>query len=257
VSTDTHVLDRLEHYYDLVPRAMATADDSGPFTIFVRRDPRGFPYYARPRRGHPGSFTADDVHAVRARQRELGVSEDLEWVHELAPTLLPSARSAGLQVAECPLMVLTDPVPAPPERAVTVRLLDADDDDLAAAVAAVDAGFAGRDETVVRPVDLRRQTVRDGLLVTAAAYDEHGDVVGGGSHSPRGDTTELTGIAVLPRVRRRGVGAAVTAALVADATAREVSTVFLSAQDDAVARIYQRVGFRRVGTACIAAPPEA
>src|SRR3954454_7170253 len=178
---------------------MATAEDFGPFTVFVRRDPRGFPYYARPRHGHAGGVAAEDVNAVRARQRELGVSEDLEWVHELAPTLLPAARAAGLHVAECPLMVLADPVPAPPEHAARVRVLDADDDDLAAAVAAVDAGFAGRDETVLRPVDLRRQTVRDGLLVTAAVYDEHGDVVGGGSHSPRGDTTELTGIAVLPR----------------------------------------------------------
>jgi ribosomal protein S18 acetylase RimI-like enzyme len=257
VSTDPSVLDRLERYYDLVPRAMATAEDCGPFTVFVRRDPRSFPYYARPRAGHAGSFTAEDVHAVRGRQRELGVSEDLEWVHELAPTLLPAARSAGLEVAECPLMVLTAAVPVPPEGAVTVRLLDADDDDLPAAVAAVDAGFAGRDETVVRAVDLRRQMTRDGLLVTAAAYDGHGDVVGGGSHAPRGDTTELTGIAVLPRCRRQRVGAAVTAALVADARARGVSTVFLSAQDDAVARVYQRVGFRRVGTACVAAPAQA
>jgi len=28
--------------------------------------------------------------------------------------------------------------------------------------------------------------------------------------------------------------------------------VFLSAQDDAVARVYERVGFQRVGTACVA-----
>ena len=43
-----------------------------------------------------------------------------------------------------------------------------------------------------------------------------------------------------------------TAALVADARARGVGTVFLSAQDDAVARVYERVGFVRVGTACVA-----
>jgi hypothetical protein len=33
------------------------------------------------------------------------------------------------------------------------------------------------------------------------------------------------------------------------------TTVFLSAQDDAVARVYERVGFRRVATAGIAEPP--
>jgi ribosomal protein S18 acetylase RimI-like enzyme len=89
----------------------------------------------------------------------------------------------------------------------------------------------------------------------AGAYDEQGTAVGGGSHGPRGEVTELTGIAVLPRARRRGVGAALAAALVEDAHARGVRTVFLSAQDDAVARVYERVGFVRVGTSCIAAPP--
>jgi hypothetical protein len=34
-----------------------------------------------------------------------------------------------------------------------------------------------------------------------------------------------------------------------------VTTVFLTAQDDAVARVYQRVGFERVGTACVAEAP--
>ena len=57
---------------------------------------------------------------------------------------------------------------------------------------------------------------------------------------------------MLPRARRHGVGAAITAALVADAHDRGVGTVFLSAGDDAVARVYERVGFVRVGTACIA-----
>ena len=38
----------------------------------------------------------------------------------------------------------------------------------------------------------------------------------------------------------------------ADAVRRGLSTVFLSAQDDAAARIYERVGLVRVGTACVA-----
>jgi ribosomal protein S18 acetylase RimI-like enzyme len=69
-------------------------------------------------------------------------------------------------------------------------------------------------------------------------------------------TTELTGIAVLPRARRRGTGAAITQALVKDAKRRGIATIFLSAQDDAVARVYERVGFTRVGTACIAEAAE-
>ena len=89
-----------------------------------------------------------------------------------------------------------------------------------------------------------------GLLAIAGAFDDSG-ATAGGSHSPRGDVTEVTGVAVLPAARRRGIGAAVTAALAADARSRGVATVFCSAQSDDVARIYTGVGFRRVGTACI------
>jgi predicted GNAT family acetyltransferase len=42
--------------------------------------------------------------------------------------------------------------------------------------------------------------------------------------------------------------------LAEDATAAGATTVFLSAGDDAVARVYERVGFRRVATACIGEP---
>ena len=50
----------------------------------------------------------------------------------------------------------------------------------------------------------------------------------------------------------RGLGAAVTDTLVADAIRRGVEVIFLSADNDAVARVYERVGFQRIGTACTA-----
>jgi predicted GNAT family acetyltransferase len=49
----------------------------------------------------------------------------------------------------------------------------------------------------------------------------------------------------------------VTAVLASNARERGVETVFLSASDDAVARIYTRLGFRRIGTAMIAEPARA
>ncbi|MGW2995109.1 GNAT family N-acetyltransferase [Streptomyces sp. NPDC001193] len=58
----------------------------------------------------------------------------------------------------------------------------------------------------------------------------------------------------LPAARRRGLGHAVTAVLVADARSRGIETVFLSAGDGDVARIYARLGFRTVATALIAEP---
>jgi predicted GNAT family acetyltransferase len=47
----------------------------------------------------------------------------------------------------------------------------------------------------------------------------------------------------------------VAVALARHALDRGHGTVFLSAQDDDVARVYERAGFRRRATACIAEPP--
>jgi GNAT superfamily N-acetyltransferase len=241
----------LETYYDTAPRANATAEEVGPFTLFVKRDPAGWDYYARPRLGEGSPVSRDDVDLLRDRQRGLGVPESIEWVHETTPGLLSAVRSSGLSVAECPLLVLSERLEVGTD--ADVRILGPGDD-LAEVNDAVHAAFAGTDAVEHHDVSARRALLAGGLLAMAGAYDGQGAAVGGGSHAPRGATTELVGIGVLPRARRRGVGAALAAALAADARSRGAHTVFLSAQDDDVARVYERVGFVRVGTACIAEP---
>ena len=69
-----------------------------------------------------------------------------------------------------------------------------------------------------------------------------------------GDVAEIAGVATLPVARRRGLGAAVTAALARELRAAGTDLIFLSAGSEEIARVYLRVGFRRVGTACIAEP---
>jgi ribosomal protein S18 acetylase RimI-like enzyme len=253
--TTSATLDTLETYCDTAPRASARTEDNGPFTLFLRAAEDGYPYYARPRLGlGEVAVSADDVRRARERQRELDAPETFEWVHETTPSLLAAAREAGLAVEQCPLLVLADPLPPTRECPVRVHVLDADSDLVPAAMAAIRAGFAGTDDVVVpteRAVARRRRLVGAGLISMVVALDSAGTVVGGGAHGPRDGATELAGIAVLPRARKQGVGEAVTRALVSDARARGVGTIFLSAQDDAVARVYERVGFRRVGTACL------
>ncbi|HEU5000654.1 MAG TPA: GNAT family N-acetyltransferase [Lapillicoccus sp.] len=258
------LLDRLERYYDTAPRAGCEVEEHGPLTLFVARS--GFPYYARPRLGLTGEVSTADVTAVLDRQRELDVPQSIEWVHETTPSLLASARAAGLAVEECPLLVLAGDPPEP-DPAAGVRIVASDDPELGLVRAAINVGFgtagtavgaasvAERDaEAAARPESAERVAalVAAGLSVLAGAFDPEAGPVGGGSHNPRGDVTEVVGVGVLPAYRRRGLAAALTARLARHALDSGVRTVFCSAQDDAVARVYESVGFRRVGTACIA-----
>jgi ribosomal protein S18 acetylase RimI-like enzyme len=48
----------------------------------------------------------------------------------------------------------------------------------------------------------------------------------------------------------------VTARLVEDARERGAAIAFLSAAGDDVARLYERLGFRRIGTACFGYPAD-
>jgi GNAT superfamily N-acetyltransferase len=247
-----------------VPRTAARVEAVGPFDLFVN-DGAGWSYYARPRLGET-SFDAADVRRVRARQRELGVPEALEWVAETTPGLRAAAATGGLTVTDYPLMVLQNLVLCPPPPGVAVRLV-AEADDLALLGAVARVGFAAPGTAVgaatvadaarlaaardPREVAFERERIRAGHTVMAVALAD-GSPIAVGSHQPIGSVAEVVGVATLPSQRRRGVAAALTWLLASDARARGADTVFLSAGDEAVARVYGRVGFAPVGTACVA-----
>jgi ribosomal protein S18 acetylase RimI-like enzyme len=251
---------QLESFYDAVPRSDARAEQHGALTLFVREGD-GFPYYARPS-VDGGAPTADDVRLVRERQRELGVAEAFEWVHETTPGLLGVMEEAGFAVLRAPLMVLDGPLVVP-EVDAAVRVLDPDAADFLADVAVVQAvaqlafSAPGTATGDTGPKD------RDTLLPTvtpvhvpkfryALAEDPTDGAVASGMTQRAGDVAEVVGVGTLPSARRRGLGAAITAVLARDALDRGSERVFLSAGGEDIARVYERVGFRRIGTACVA-----
>jgi ribosomal protein S18 acetylase RimI-like enzyme len=240
-----------------VPRSAARVEEVGPFTLFVGTGP--WPYYARPRLGLEHEFTRSDVEAVRARQRELGVPEAFEWVHETTPSLL--AQMDDVEVLRAPLMVLERPGWRPLETTATIRILGPEDDlatfravqDVAFTHGGTDSGPEGigeRDAQERRDSAFVAQRIRERLSVAAVA-EIAGGPVAAGMHQPVGGVTEIVGVATLPALRRQGLGGAVTGALVEEALAGGAETVFLSAGSEAVSRVYARLGFRRIGTACI------
>ncbi|WP_117211848.1 GNAT family N-acetyltransferase [Allorhizocola rhizosphaerae] len=254
------LLDRLERFYDAVPRERARVEEFGGLTLFVRDGP-GYPYYARPRLGGPDPTPAD-VAAVRARQRELGVPEAFEWVHDLTPDLLPIARAQGLDVLEAPLLVLGEGLGELRPTAKRARILDPADPtyagDLAVCRAISHLGFgapgtavgkAGPEALVISPIP-DEEVSR--AIVTAIAESTVEGPLATGQYQRVGEVAEIVGVATVPSARRKGLGAAVTATLAAHALDHGVTVVFLSAGSDDVARVYEGVGFKRVGTACIA-----
>lgn len=264
---DRELLGVIERYLDSVPRSATNPEAVGKFTLFRPTGP--WRYYARPRFGLDEPIAADDVDRLRHRQREHGLPQNIEWLHEMTPSLAGAARQSGLVVTAYPLLVFDDPArPAPltPE-GVSIRLVGPTDTDFALAHAVAQVGFAAegteigpqgvreRDEqaTASQPdvMDFMRDRAKRGLSITYAALDESGPVAVG-THQPVEAVTEIVGVATLPVARRRGIGAALTAALVEDAAKRGAATIFLSAGSDDVARIYERAGFRRIGTAASA-----
>ncbi|MGY5086285.1 GNAT family N-acetyltransferase [Streptomyces sp. 900105755] len=273
--------DRIEQYYATVPLLFSDAEEFGSLRLFVRREP-GAPYYggpghAQPVAGGAAADTAYDIARVRARQRELGVPEAFEWLAEAAPALRTDIEAAGLTVAERPLMALpphrpVDPQPLP--EGVTLRVLTADDPALPATLAlprlafghqGTESGPAGREELTAVAAELTqdgtvattRPTVRAGHKTLIAALAPDGTPLAVGHYHPANGTTEIGGIGTLPTARRQGLAAAVTTALAGHARSNGVSTVFLAYAEEAVARLYSRLGFRPAGTTLLIADQPA
>ena len=123
--------------------------------------------------------------------------------------------------------------------------------ELGFAAAGTDAGDVGapeRDARLRRPQQRVLDLLAEGAVRIAVAESHEAGVLATGRTLPIEDVTEVMGVATLPAARRQGLGAAVTAALVDDARSRGISTVFLTASSPDVARVYERIGFRRGAT---------
>ncbi len=262
------LLRRLDRYLDTVPRAAAGTADAGPLRAFLSRAP--WPYYARPRPeldlAGDGSITVADVEAAAQLLVDHGSEVSFEWVHELVPSFAATLETAGYAVTLHPLLALEVPEPLPPTPHAV--LLAAGDPRFRDALAVAEIAFAAagtaigeqgveaRDATVMPDGQLEHLAgrVADGSAAMVAVVDPVDGVVASGSHVPVDGVTEVMGVATLPTHRRRGLAAEVVARLLVDADERGCRLALLSAADDDVARVYERLGFARVGHAGAAIP---
>lgn len=259
--SDPALLARVDAYLDVVQRDSADVEQVGPFTLFVSRAP--YPLYARPRHGGTDDVTAADLPVLAARCGEVGMPLAVEWVEEVTPSVAGVVHAAGLAVERYPLLVLTaEAFRRPPAADVRLEVSStAAELGRARAVANVafghggtaigTAGVAERDEAAAGNDPDRLQWFVDdassGRTITVTGAVEPDGVVASGTVKPVDGAAEIMGVATLPAFRRRGLALAVTAALVEAAFERDVELVLLSADSDDVARVYERLGFVRVG----------
>jgi predicted N-acetyltransferase YhbS len=269
VPTSRGLLDCIERYFAAAPLPGARIEPVGALDVPLG-DP-AWPYPARPRPG-AGTVTPNDVREALLLQESGGLPAGLEWICERSPELAGIARGAGLTVDELPLLVADEPVELLLPHGVRLYLVGADDPDLPRYERVAQVAFAypgGRREVVPAPLDTSpaaaartaalRERIAAGRTVMMVAVEDD-EPVAVGSHQPvdvdSAEVSEIVGVATLPRLRARGLGAALASALTAHA--RETADlVFLTAGDDDVARVYERVGFARLATTGVAEPPEA
>lgn len=260
----------LDAYFDAAPRWDADAIEAGAFTLFVGR--AAFGYYARPAVRHRGPIGPDDLAALEKVCAERDVPLEIEWVAETHPELAEIAATYGLETRSHALMVASaGDVETVKIEGVTIRIADPEEAAIKTGRAVADVSFifggtgvgangpTQRDERTSQQspelIAHLRERGRQGRTITAVAEDA-GGVLATGSYQPTDGRAEILAVATLPSARRRGIAGALTGLLARHALDNGVHTVLLSAQDDDVARVYKRIGFRRVGATGAAENPE-
>jgi predicted N-acetyltransferase YhbS len=216
---------------------------AGPFTLYRNRA-SDHPYlnYAVPNAGAVEWGAIDELRAAFAAH---GLTPRLEFVAECAPGLEGVLAAAGFELqGRYPVMTLPAEelreVPAPD--GVVIARVPVGGDVRALLQTAAEAFGEGP------PTDA--QVAAYGGRGHLARAD--GEPAGAAFHSPIAEgVSELGGIGVRERFRRRGIAAALTGASAAAAIAAGAQLCFLTPGDGGAERVYARAGFARAGTTVV------
>ena len=244
----------------------------GPFHIgFDPDNANPFLNYAVPQPGEPVS--SEDIAALVSAFEKRERTPRLEFAPGGAPGLEEALLAAGFEVQQrLPFMLVTaaELVGPKPVDGVEVVVLDASatDEELRGVAVAQWEAFgdpAEPHDDAAYDADVAglRGAVESGKFLVlargAAGTAEAGVPMGGGSCGlGHGGTTEIGGIATRPAFRRRGIGAAVTAALTRHLL--EVSgldCVWLSPAGPDQERLYATVGYQSLGEMLFIWRPQA
>jgi predicted N-acetyltransferase YhbS len=238
-----NVAERVQASIRAVNAAERESIVAGPFTLYRNRA-SDHPYlnYAVP---NAGADEWDGIDELRAAFAAHGLRPRLEFVAECAPGLEEALAAGGFELqGRYPVMTLPAPelreVPAP-VGVVIARVLEGAD--VRALLETAAEAFGDGPPTDERVAAYRGR----GHLARA-----DGEPAGAAFHSAVAEgVSELGGIGVRERFRRRGIAAALTGASATAAIAGGAQLCFLTPGDDGAERVYARAGFSRAGTTMV------
>lgn len=190
-----------------------------------------------------------DLHArFAAADRRPG----LQWVDAALPHLAEDLSAFGFHehsreaVFACTPAMLRPPAPLPE---LTMVVLD-DTSPIEEVRSNLDTNEFGFDPTSAQPATDAKAAEFRATLDHAKAFTARwdGQAAGAGMYTdPASGTAELVGIATLESFRGRGIAAALAAYMAQAAFASGCDLVYLTTTNPTAMRVYQRIGFARVG----------
>ena len=214
--------------------------ESGPFTAFFDRgDAMRYLNYAIPEEG--AAPTPEDAAALARPFEERDRLPRLEYVESEAPDLAAALEAAGYtREATLDLMTCTSQTLREPPLPAGAALERVEDGEPVRALRRTQRLAFGE------PGEGGDSGLRGNVGMLVAVEGE--PAAAGVFTAPQDGLAELAGIGTLPEFRRRGLAAALTAALAAEAFARGVEIAFLTPGDDDTRRVYERAGFAATST---------
>lgn len=221
--------------------------EAGPFVLML--DPTIdliFLNYAIPTEA--GTPLDDDaVTKLTAVFRDRGLRPRLEFCAELWPDLQSLLLNNGFQT-ECVIpQMVCDANSFKPKFSPNVDAVVLDEQgDIASTLEVANAAFEMAMPISDERLEKSRKAIKNGWWIMGLAIVD-GRPVGCATAVAHGGVCELCGVATVPACRRRGVASAVSSVVLTEHFVKG-DLSWLGAGDDAARRVYERLGYERVGT---------
>ena len=219
-----------------------------PFTLFLRTGGEA----SEDDHAVPDPSLGDDVREPLARLRATcGARARLtriRFLEEFVPDLVPALEVENMvQERSVELLACTPDslIPPPEVPGLSMVTLDANSA-LPEVREGLDTNERGFDPRAEPATETQARAFREGLVESRAFIARiHGEPAGAGMFNPPyAGVAELVGITTVDTFRRRGVAAYLTAYAARVAFEQGVALVYLSTDNAAARRVYERLGFR-------------